>query len=266
MSTHVSILSSLLFCFCLRNGIDAVIVSAHIDTLTCRIHLLSALFAGPIAALTLMCYVVLTILNGLVSWTGLTCFVVWYGSFHINRYLQERSTNSVKRINTRDPIGKHCRDMCDESLTYKELQAELGMTSLYALLTQFMSLNMCMRPASVLVEIASSLLVGNLRYYAHETPVIDFRDTSQNVKIGVAYCVTPPNETQRKPHTFVCNVGHMKFPEAGNADWITTNMHTYRMVESLARDSRAGIKGFVSQVIAEFHLKDQEIDENGKKV
>ena len=182
--------------------------------------------------------------------------------------------------------------MCDESFTYKELQAELGMTSLYvccfslsniphhqlyqppqkkipnryALLTQFISLNMFMRPATVLVEIASALLLGNLRYYAHETPVIDFRDTSENVKIGVAYCVTPPEETQPKPHTFVCNVGHMKFPEDGNADWITTNMHTYRMVESLARDSRAGIKGFVSQVIAEFHLKDKVMDENGKKI
>ena len=123
-----------------------------------------------------------------------------------------------------------------------------------------------MRPATVLVEIASALLLGNLRYYAHETPVIDFRDTSENVKIGVAYCVTPPEETQPKPHTFVCNVGHMKFPEDGNSDWITTNMHTYRMVESLARDSRAGIKGFVSQVIAEFHLKDKVMDENGKKI
>ena len=67
-----------------------------------------------------------------------------------------------------------------------------------------------MRPATVLVEIASALLLGNLRYYAHETPVIDFRDTSENVKIGVAYCVTPPEETQPKPHTFVCNVSYLR--------------------------------------------------------
>ena len=81
LNAHLNILSSLMFCYCLRNGIDAVINSAHIDTLTCRIHLLSVLFAGPIVALTLMYYVACTILNGLISWTGLTCFVVWYVVF-----------------------------------------------------------------------------------------------------------------------------------------------------------------------------------------
>ena len=52
-STHFKIISTLICIYCLRNGLDAVIVSAHIDPLTCRLHLVSILFAGPIAALTL---------------------------------------------------------------------------------------------------------------------------------------------------------------------------------------------------------------------
>jgi len=254
-----------MICYCLRNEIDAVIISAHIDTLTCRMHLLSVLFAGPIALFVFVYYMILTGLNGIVSWSALTWFVVWYGAFHIYRYGHERSTGSVKRLNSKPAIGKHCRDMCDASLTYKELQAELGMTSLYSLMCQWAA-NFCMRPAYFFTEVASAILLGNLRYYAHETPVIDFRDVSDNIQMGVAYCVTPSEETQQKPHTFVCNVGHMKGPEKDNSDWIMTNMHTYRMIESLARDSRAGQKGFVSQVIAEFWIKDNVKDENGKDV
>ncbi len=206
------------------------------------------------------------ICNGIVSWSGVQCFVVWYGAFHVNRYCSERALNSIKRIHSRDAVGNHCREICDANFTYKALQGELGMTALYALLTQFLSLNWFVRPAAVLTEIASVMLLGKLRYYMHETPVIDFRDTSKHIRTGVAYCITPSEETQQKPETFVCNVGHMKFPEAGNADWISTNMHTYRMVESLANDSRAGEKGFVSQVISEFHIVDDELDKNGKKI
>jgi len=140
--------------------------------------------------------------------------------------------------------------------------------------------HVCVLPAVGWTKVISTFMYGDIMYYIHHTPVFDMNyDNPKNprVEMGIgtwisthlslslslsphslthtnthkAYC-SVPRDGQREPKTFVCNVGHLEQPSLQDADWLQTNMHTYRMVKHLANDPRAGEKGFVADVICEF--------------
>ena len=102
---------------------------------------------------------------------------------------------------------------------------------------------------SVFVRAISYIGHPDTRYYFHPSPVARF--PGANVKLGIAYSVTPLDE-QRKPKVFQCNVGCMETDD----DWVLTNRHTYKMLKQLSTDPNAGRKGFVVDFVAEFSEND----------
>ena len=240
----------LLLSLCVRNLMDQIVICGEFDPMPCQIHVLTFPFASLAFPIAFLCSLGTCLWYGLVS-NGLWFALTYWSCYLLYSYYYVLTDNSIKNID-RPPRGTNCVHICDESLTRSEMECELGLSSVFGLGSQIIATNFCAYMARSFLEMANQAMFGKLMFYLHETPILDLKDES--VEVGVAYCVTP-KDAQQRPETFVCNVGHMDMMTPTCADWLTTNMHTYRMIESIANDPKAGSKGFVSQVIAEFHRK-----------
>jgi len=103
-----------------------------VDNVTAATHLQSMMGSFVIHLITLT-WLFLCIIFGsnTLTYYG-PAFLLTLFSFVIqNNYMTILTTNSVRNID-REPVGENCADICDDTLTLKVLQAEHGMSSLYA--------------------------------------------------------------------------------------------------------------------------------------
>lgn len=297
-SSPVFLLAALAFVILMSRFVlklmKSALAVAAVDTPTASCHLQFFPSVYVLHVVALIQHALLFLFGyGFTNLPLLSCLVLSFVNHQ--KYMRRLTDGSVANFD-RDPVGSCCEDMCRDvdtgempdgmagwfskveersdaesphtsrrvvldpssPLTLRVLHGEMGLSSSFVILNQYVSFSLLMIPANFLKNVASLLLYGDLSFYMHPRPVLTFDpNTGSRVDVGIAYCVTP-RDTQPKPGCFVCNVGHMDKPSTGDqSDWLMSNMHTYRMVKHLAEHPRSGERGFVSNVICEFWKGDQ---------
>eukprot|EP00939_MAST-03C_sp_MAST-3C-sp1_P002981 g2981.t1 len=252
----------LLLAFTARNQRGRVLMGGREDPVACNVHVQSLPFA-LLAFMTTFIFAVMRCLWHGFYEGGIALGMIYWICSNYFGYASMLTTNVTEKLD-RKPVGENAEDMCcDDTFTTDELRGELALGSAFVTASHLFGALFFGNVGRILINLASGTMHGKLRFYCHKTPIVDLED--EGVLTGISYCVTP-KDMQQKPAVFVCNVGHMKMMTENNSDWKTTNMHTYRMVQSLAADPEAGKKGFVSNVISEFHGVATSTSETGEEI
>lgn len=98
-----------------------------------------------------------------------------------------------------------------------------------------------------LTNLLSSMAPEGIGYFLFPGPILQVHEGAD---YGIAIQVNCPLEQQQKPEVFQCNIGYLEYD-----DVFETVSSTRDMIDELMEDKDSGTKGFISDLVAIFPLK-----------